>query len=425
VDCPTCGRSRQIRSATCECCNLRTRLVDLLGGRTGTIRPGLQPLYDSLTGHERPATLLRWLARQRTAAALADLGAGQLDLDHAAFDALPPGKPVEHLRAMLVAVGVLPKRDEHLARLERWITDTISDHREAQLLHRYAVWHLLRRLRNRANTKPVTAGQATVVRTNVTAAITLLDWLSARTLTLTTVRQADLDQWLAGPAANRIATGHFARWARRQQLTNLNYPATRWPGPTRPIDTEARWDQARRLLHDDTLPDAERVAGLLVLLYAQQVTTLTRLTVTDVLVDGHQVRLRLGRAPIELPEPLAGLVLCLVATRRGHAALADQGTSAWLFPGGIPGHQLSPSRLAERLRAIGIRAKAERSTALFALAGELPAALLAQMLGIHITAAVTWQRAAAGDWTNYAADYARREPPDQHPSAGYSETSNI
>ena len=425
MDCPDCGQSRQIRSATCEGCNLRTRLVDLLSGGTGTIGPGLRPLYDSLTGHERPATLLRWLARERTAAALADLGAGRLDLNHSAFDALPPSKPVEHLRAMLIAVGALPARDEHLARLERWTTDTISDHREAQLLHRYAVWHLLRRLRNRAKTTTVTAGQATVVRTNVTAAIALLDWLSARDLTLSTAGQADLDQWLAGPAANRITAGHFARWARRQKLTALGYPATSWHGPTRRIDTEARWDQARSLLHTDTLPNADRVAGLLVLLYAQQVTTLTRLTVTDVMVDSHQVRLRLGRAPIELPEPLADLVLSLVATRRGHAALTDQGTSPWLFPGGIPGHHLSPSRLAERLRAIGIRAKEERSTALFALAGELPAALLAQMLGIHITVAVTWQRAAAGDWTNYAAEYARREPPDQPPATGYSEPTNI
>ena len=30
------------------------------------------------------------------------------------------------------------------------------------------------------------------------------------------------------------------------------------------------------------------------------------------------------------------------------------------------------------------------------------------MLGIHISVAVAWQRASAGDWTNYAADYSRR-----------------
>lgn len=108
-----------IRSASCERCNLRAGLVDLLGGGTGTVRPVLQPLYDSLAHHERPATLLRWLARPHVRTALAELGTGQLPPEHAAFDSLPPGKPVEHLRAMLVAVGVLPARDEHMVRLER------------------------------------------------------------------------------------------------------------------------------------------------------------------------------------------------------------------------------------------------------------------------------------------------------------------
>jgi hypothetical protein len=33
---------------------------------------------------------------------------------------------------------------------------------------------------------------------------------------------------------------------------------------------------------------------------------------------------------------------------------------------------------------------------------------LARMLGIHITVAVAWQRASAGDWTDYAAEISRR-----------------
>jgi hypothetical protein len=44
------------------------------------------------------------------------------------------------------------------------------------------------------------------------------------------------------------------------------------------------------------------------------------------------------------------------------------------------------------------------------LAAELPAALLARVLGIHISVAVAWQRASSGDWTGYAADVSRRNP---------------
>ena len=130
-----------------------------------------------------------------------------------------------------------------------------------------------------------------------------------------------------------------------------------------------------------------------------------------VLADEHHVRLQLGREPIVLPEPLDTLVRGLVASRHGHATLGDQGTSRWLFPGGQPGQPISADRLGERLHQLGLRPGQARSTALFGLASELPAALLSRLLGININVAVTWQRAAAGDWTNYAADYSRRGNP--------------
>ena len=109
-----------------------------------------------------------------------------------------------------------------------------------------------------------------------------------------------------------------------------------------------------------------------------------------------------------LPEPLAGLVLELAATRRGHAVIGEKATSPWLLPGGRPGQPISPYRLAGRLDQIGIHPGPARSAALFQLATDLPAAILARLLGIHISAAVAWQRAAAGDWAAYAADISHR-----------------
>ncbi len=125
---------------------------------------------------------------------------------------------------------------------------------------------------------------------------------------------------------------------------------------------------------------------------------------------GHAVRLRLGREPLTLPEPLAGLAAGLLARRRGHAALGDQGTSPWLFPGGRPGQPVSAYQLAERLRQLGLRPAQSRTPALFSLATELPAAVLARLLGIHIKVAGAWQHASAGDWTTYAASYSHRKP---------------
>jgi hypothetical protein len=202
------------------------------------------------------------------------------------------------------------------------------------------------------------------------------------------------------------------RWARRNKLTSLDFAATKWDGPRRVIDSEARWAHARRLLNDDTLKPEDRVAGLLVLLYAQSTTAISRLTLDHVHADEHEVRLRLGREPIVLQATLAALVRELVASRHGHATLGDQGTSPWLFPGGQPGQPISAHRLGERLHHLGLRPGQARSTALFGLAAELPAALLARLLGINVSVAVTWQRASAGDWNNYAAHYSRRRNPN-------------
>ena len=306
-----------------------------------------------------------------------------------------------------------------MARLERWIAQVIAgrpDPGQQQLLHRYAIWHVVRRLRARLRGEHATYSQVVAAQRIVKAAIALLDWLTAHDLTLATARQGDLDTWLVtAQASYRTDAGNFVRWARKHKLTRLDFAAIRWGGPSGVIDTETRWEQARWLLHDGTLKPEDRVAGLLVLLYAQWPATISQLTLSHVEASDDQVRIQLGREPVVLPEPLDALVLQLAATRQGHAAIGDQGTSPWLFPGGQPGRPISAYQLAERLRQIGIRSGQSRSTALFQLATDLPAAILARMLGIHITVAVAWQRASAGDWAAYAAEVSRRNTPSPTP----------
>lgn len=410
--CPSCGDSGRLISRVCQRCRLRQRVDELLADAEGKVRPELQALHQALVGVERPATALGWLSRNSAVSVLGELANGARPLSHAALDELPPAKTLTHVRAVLVATGALTARDEHLSGLEAWIARTVaarSDADERRLLHRYAVWHVLRRLRQRTAGTHITANQATVARDNIAAAAAFFGWLTASDLTLGTSTQAHLDQWMgAATAAQRGRTGPFVRWARRHKLTRLDFPATAWTGPTGTLDTEGRWEQARDLLHNDALPPEHRVAGLLVLLYAQTPATISRLILDDVDTDGDQTLLRLGREPVVLPEPLADLVRQLVANRQGHARIGHQGDSPSLFPGGRPGQPISSYQLGQRLHQIGLRPGQARSTALFQLASELPAALLARLLGVHISVAVKWQRASSGDWTSYAADISRR-----------------
>jgi hypothetical protein len=140
-----------------------------------------------------------------------------------------------------------------------------------------------------------------------------------------------------------------------------------------------------------------------------KIATISQLTVTDVHFDGDTVSITFGTSPVVLPAPLASLVRELAATRRGKAKIGNPGDNPWLFPGGQPGRRLGDDQNGRRLHKIGIRPKQDRSTALFTLATEVPAAILARMLGVHIKVAVQWQQASAGDWAAYAAHVSRRK----------------
>ena len=80
-----------------------------------------------------------------------------------------------------------------------WISRTVSGRPgadERRLLHQYATWHVIRRLRGRLAGQHATYGQFVSTQRNVRAAITLLDWLAARGLDLESARQGDLDTWM-------------------------------------------------------------------------------------------------------------------------------------------------------------------------------------------------------------------------------------
>jgi hypothetical protein len=177
-------------------------------------------LHDALAATDRTNTVAAWLD-SGSDGVLRDLDAADR-LTHAALDELPDGKPVEHLRSVLVAIGSLPPRDEHMARLERWITHIVTQPQNAderKLLHRYALWHVVRRLRGRLAGADTTRSQSAAARGNIRAAIALLDWLAEHGLTLATARQGDLEAWLASPkATHRDGAGNFVRWATAEFL---------------------------------------------------------------------------------------------------------------------------------------------------------------------------------------------------------------
>jgi hypothetical protein len=77
---------------------------------------------EALLAAERPEAVISWLQPSRPGyKILARLASGELDLSHAALDAVADlhGNATGHIAALLTALGALPPRDTHMACLER------------------------------------------------------------------------------------------------------------------------------------------------------------------------------------------------------------------------------------------------------------------------------------------------------------------
>jgi hypothetical protein len=176
-------------------------------------------------------------------------------------------------------------------------------------------------------------------------------------------------------------------------------------------DADDRWALVARLLHDNTLELTDRVAGAFLLCYGQQLSRIAVMTTEQVHRRDDVISLRFGAHDITVPEPLSGLLTDLIEVGRHHLGVGSPTTSSWLFPGHLPGRPITPARLGERLRALGIRALPGRRATLLQLAAEVPAAVLAELLHLTPGTATRWTKDAGGDWSRYAAELARERSP--------------
>ncbi|MFI6690129.1 hypothetical protein [Streptomyces sp. NPDC050485] len=413
-NCVQCGvLERLYHHGLCNSCALDRQLSGLLGGPDGNVRPDLKPVFQCLHRGD-PLTLLQWLRRPVPRNLLAALTAEKGPVTHDLLDGVQhPPKAVRHLRAALTADGVLPARDEHLAQLEHWLTRAVArieDPADRQVVRSFATWHHLRRLRRIADKEPLSQHQSVVVRRETKAAIQLVTWLRARGTSLATCTQHDIDDWLNSDFWVRYLARTFLVWSvRNRHAHRVTIPIPPKDTSMVLIESDQRWTHVRRLLKGDGIDTATRVAGLLLLLFAQPLSRTSRIRVDQVTQEGDHVTLTLGSHPTDLPPPLDALVLELVRQRHGYSTLGRNDDHPWLFPGTAGGQPISSRQLMRKLTALGIRARPARNTTLMEISSELPAVVLSRLLGLHISRAEKWTKEAGSTRADYAAELSRRK----------------
>lgn len=168
---------------------------------------------------------------------------------------------------------------------------------------------------------------------------------------------------------------------------------------------DERWTHLRRCLTDTTLPGDVRCAGALNLLYGIPLSRTAQLGTSDLIIDGDLTYLLLSAHRLRVAPPVALLL-------RSRLELAQARETRWLFPGAQPGRHVSTA-LGHKLRRHGLPpADSARASALISLAAELPAAVLADLLGISIHTAERWAEHARYDWSQYLAARAAGTDPE-------------
>jgi hypothetical protein len=413
--CARCGcRADGLVRDRCSRCAVEERVDQLLAGSAGDIPAPLHSIRGLLCQADNPRSVLTWLGRSNGARMLSDLARHDGPLTHEILDRYPRSRFRNHIRQALVHAGALPERNEPIEQIEAWLEDLLRDrpNPHIQLVRPYAHWVVLGRGPLPGHPHATTEGSASWARARIRSALDLLAWLDSHELDFTQLDQPTIDRWLTEGRTSRYTVHDFLVWARRQRLIGpVRVPLRQPTGFEAPLPEDQRWSQLRRCLRDPALPLRLRTAGALLLLYGQPVSRIVQLTapqITD--VDGSTY-LTVDRHPVILPPALAALLHELRRTAIPRTILGGLGQQTiWLFPGQVPGQHLAPNYLVKQLNDHGIHARMSRNAALIGLATDLPAAVLADLLGLHANTAVRWVRRAKRDWTSYLAARAAHQP---------------
>ena len=172
--------------------------------------------------------------------------------------------------------------------------------------------------------------------------------------------------------------------------------------PSRALTQDQRLAWLRELLDGDSESLAYRVAGILLLLFAQPLTKIAALQTSAITFAENDGRISLGKEPIPLPAPFADMLAGYLDSRPNLRAQADsqpaRGCSRVCVPAGIFTRRRSWKGLDD-WASICLAHEIPRLQSLVVAA---PPPLVAELLGYSYNTAQRHAEIAAQPWARYA-----------------------
>jgi len=292
----------------------------------------------------------------------------------------------------------------YLARFEQWVDAKLYGlpHQVRQPVHHFATWHHLRRIRTKATAGASMRRPVHSAKQEITETVKFLVWLDETyQRTAATCTQQDVDEWLsAGPTTRSHIRNFFMVAGKARLNTTINIARRKArSSPSLSQDQRLAWIQELVTGTSESLP--YRVAGILLLLYAQPLVKVVTLLTSSIDDHNADMSIVLGRHPTDVPEPFASLLREHLAARPNLRTGAGP-NSPWLFPSTLAGRHLHPNTVMDRIRDLGVNLLGARNRAIGELVLECPPSLVAEALGYSTQVAFLHADKAAEPWARYA-----------------------
>jgi hypothetical protein len=256
--CTTCHHEGEIyRRGQCARCAPRDDPCKILLHHPADLT-AMQTLIEVLCGVDRPESILTWKHNIQVLELLGGITSGAIPLTHDGLTAAGSGRHIDHLRSLLQHHGLLPQRDEHLARFEVWLAnklDAIDSPTVRAPVEQFATWHHLRRLRSESRPGQSSDGPKRSAKQEITETIKFLTWLEqTHRRTVTDCTQQDVDEYLASGPTTRHLIRTFFVWAKKSKLNVAVQIVFRQAKTTPTITQDQRLAWLKELLRSHRKP---------------------------------------------------------------------------------------------------------------------------------------------------------------------------